>query len=505
MNKYIIVTDWLANYITKEPYLFAKKLELSGWNIIFLSKLDIEKLKKYMCIVLCITYDDLDISKIKCDNNYIIYKIDDLYPVKEIRKKCIEFSNMIIGPYQYLFNTPTIMSMYPKLHKKHSYTVSYSAVDEYYSNIEFNNNPIRKIFVSGAISDVYPLRKYIITSDNMGDYIEVLKHPTYESYKHNIINGEYYKKLNNYICCFTDALVYEYVLLKIFEICSVGSLLLVEDSISTELNKLGFYDQVNCIMCNKSNIQSKADWILDVKNKDSLDKMRKAGMELVRNNHTTSIRANKFNNIIDKEVTDNKIIFQSIYNNKLWNDGRKDIPLSGPGSSLANTSKCSKVLNDFIYSNNCKSVLDLGCGDLTWISKTSFFKDKDIKYTGVDVVESLISSHIVNYPEKKFLCKDIVKYNELEEVSLIILRDVIFHLTNKEILCIFCNIKNKYEYIMITSNKNEKNKEEFDKWRYSKKNIHIEPFNKSLEYEKRVDEERFNGSIYIYSHKEFNK
>ena len=62
-------------------------------------------------------------------------------------------------------------------------------------------------------------------------------------------------------------------------------------------------------------------------------------------------------------MADNKTVFENIYNNKLWNNGRKDIPLSGPGSSLENTKQCSSVLNKFIYDNNCKSVLDLGCGD----------------------------------------------------------------------------------------------------------------------------------------------
>ena len=67
-----------------------------------------------------------------------------------------------------------------------------------------------------------------------------------------------------------------------------------------------------------------------------------------------------------------KKIFEEIYMNQLWNNGNHNIPLSGPGSSLENTKECSKMINDQIYSNDCKSVLDLGCGDLTWMCKTPF-------------------------------------------------------------------------------------------------------------------------------------
>jgi len=199
----------------------------------------------------------------------------------------------------------------------------------------------------------------------------------------------------------------------------------------------------------------------------------------------------------------NKYIFEKIYEDKMWNNGSDKIPLSGPGSTLKNTSKCSQVLNSFIYNYNCKSILDLGCGDLNWISKTPFFNDYNIKYTGVDVVETIINKHKLNYPTKTFLCRDLVNYKDIKFHSLIILRDVIFHLKNEEILSIFENIKHKFDFILITSCKNKKNKDTFNKWHYSPKNIHMAPFNKSYNYEINVDEERFKRNVYIYSHDKF--
>jgi hypothetical protein len=203
--------------------------------------------------------------------------------------------------------------------------------------------------------------------------------------------------------------------------------------------------------------------------------------------------------------TDNilKSIFQDIYKTQLWNNADPNIPLSGPGSSLENAKNCSDMINEFIYNNDCKSVIDLGCGDLTWMSKTNFFNDNNIKYTGIDVVDNLIISHSKIYPKKKFINEDIITYKDFENVDIMIIRDVIFHLKNSEILSIFDNIKNKFKFLLITSCLNENNTDNFDKWYFSKKNIHKEPFNKSHNFLNKVFEKSFNRNVYIYAHDYF--
>ena len=724
--RYVIYTDWIETYLTKEPFLFVKNLEIFGWKLIKLSNLNIENIKKTNCIVLCVTYDDFDISLLKSDNVKIVYKIDDLYPFKEVRKKCIENSDLIISPYQYLFNTKEIKNMY-NINISNTFFIPYSAVDDFFKDIEFNNNPINKIFVSGAKSHIYPLRIFISNNISFKKYIDCLEHPSYNSYSHDCINNKYYKKLNEYLCCFVDATSLKYILLKVFEVCSVGSLLLVEDTIENELNTLGFYDNVNCILCNKNNLKSKIKWILNVENLHLINNIRKNGMELVRKNHTTKVRAEtfdiifknkyikqnyfaKFNNdiyftpdeiqvsyinsgraepyncevsyindyinktkrnntfidiganigthsiaysklykkiiafepdlynfnqskenimmnnivnvelynkalgsskgfvktiqhnnhsrgciytlssddindvqkitldslnlinidfikidvegnefdviegatntilrnkpiiefeynnlakslcnvqykdielylnnigyIFDKKIHDNyfyipitnndyKFTFEKIYDNQIWNNNNPNIPLSGPGSTLKNTKEYSHILTQFIYNNNCKSVLDLGCGDLTWLPKTKFFNDETIKYIGVDIVKSLINLHLIKYPKKHFLCKDITTCNDFDNVDIIIIRDVIFHLKTIDILSIFNNIKNKFKYLIITSCNNNINTDNFNQWHFSEKNILIEPFNKSKNFLIKIDEPLFNRNAFIYSHNNF--
>ena len=137
------------------------------------------------------------------------------------------------------------------------------------------------------------------------------------------------------------------------------------------------------------------------------------------------------------------------------------------------------------------------------MSKTKFFLDNDIQYSGIDVVSNLINSHKRNYPNNTFLCEDITEFSEFNKVSIVILRDVIFHLENSKILNILNNIKNKFDFICITSCKNIKNDDNFNQWRFSEKNIHIEPFNIPKTYKCKIFEKAFNRNLYIYEHSKF--
>ena len=299
MKKYAFYAEYLKDYITQEHYLFTKNLEKYDWTVMPISAVDtdaIEKIKSEKCVVLCNTYDTFDITSLRCSNVCLIYKLDDLFPFKEIRSVCINSANIIVGPYQYLFSERKILKMYPRSKRKTSFLLSYSATNDFYENINFNNNPKMKIFVSGSTAIMYPFRKFVV--ENLGKYIEVLQHPGYEINEKRVVGIDYYQKMNEFVCCFTDASKFRFVLLKVYEICSVGSLLLVDDTIKDQLNLLGFEDNINCIMCNKDNIEEKIIWILNIGNKSVIDVIRKNGMNLVRENHSTLNRSIQFNNLV---------------------------------------------------------------------------------------------------------------------------------------------------------------------------------------------------------------
>ena len=88
---------------------------------------------------------------------------------------------------------------------------------------------------------------------------------------------------------------------------------------------------------------------------------------------------------IPKILIDNKSKFTNIYRNGIWNDNRSEIPKSGPGSSVENTIVFRTFLDKLCNENDIKSIVDVGCGDLTWMPFTECFKN--LQYTGIDIVD----------------------------------------------------------------------------------------------------------------------
>lgn len=197
-------------------------------------------------------------------------------------------------------------------------------------------------------------------------------------------------------------------------------------------------------------------------------------------------------------------IFNDIYINEKWNNKIKNVPLSGPGSSIESAKNFLHFVDKFIKDNNIKNIIDIGCGDLTWISKSDFFNNDNINYLGMDISEFIINKNKLKFPNKIFCVNNAIEKFD-NSCELIILRDVIFHLSNQNIIDIFTNIKNKFKYICITNCRNEINTDNFDKWHFTQKNIFQNPFDISKNYSYKIEENKFNRDILLYEHDFFYK
>lgn len=156
---------------------------------------------------------------------------------------------------------------------------------------DFNENPKNKILVSGVVTDIYPDRKYV--SNIKHNSIEILDK------KRGIFGDAFYKYLNSYICCFVDT-PRDYIVGKVFEICSTGSLLLcMNPTLQNEFLQLGFIDNVNYISCCRDNLMEKIDFITNPSNKQIIDDIRKAGYELIKQKHNMDYRIETFIQILD--------------------------------------------------------------------------------------------------------------------------------------------------------------------------------------------------------------
>src|SRR4051812_40674708 len=127
-------------------------------------------------------------------------------------------------------------------------------------------------------------------------------------------------------------------------------------------------------------------------------------------------------------------VFSEIYRRNLW--GRGDSPFySGPGSSNGVIIEpYIKAIRKFLEVNGKKSrLVDLGCGDMR-VSRN--FLDSCSSFTGTDVVPELIeylSGQFSDRGHARFVCMDIVS-EELPEGDVCLLRQVLQHLSNQEIL-----------------------------------------------------------------------
>lgn len=143
-----------------------------------------------------------------------------------------------------------------------------------------------------------------------------------------------------------------------------------------------------------------------------------------------------------------KAVMEQIYDMHLWGGNEFDF-YSGNGS---HDSKIVKPYLDAVISfltshNNSLTVCDLGCGDFN-IGKHLTQHTK--YYLAIDIVDELIERNKgkFNNDNLEFLCLDIAE-DDLPKADCIIIRQVLQHLSNAEILNIVKKLTN-YKYVILT-------------------------------------------------------
>ena len=223
----------------------------------------------------------------------LVFIIDDIHHAKSVRNPripVISNSHLIFATYAYEF----IRWGLPQPSKLYLYPHAARWI------IDFNNNPINKILISGRISDIYSDRKFIydigIKNPDQYDILKVNMNYKDSNINSNTITGiKFYEYLNKYLCCFLDT-AREYILAQVFEICASGSLLLyMNNEILDICEQIGFIDGINYISCTRENLQEKVNWILDPINLELVNKIRYQGYKLIKEKHTWN---NRFDEIL---------------------------------------------------------------------------------------------------------------------------------------------------------------------------------------------------------------
>jgi 2-polyprenyl-3-methyl-5-hydroxy-6-metoxy-1,4-benzoquinol methylase len=142
-----------------------------------------------------------------------------------------------------------------------------------------------------------------------------------------------------------------------------------------------------------------------------------------------------------------KEAFTAIYKNHYW--GKEN--LSGDGSSLDATKHTREIILKVIKEHNINSIVDVACGDFVWMPLVLEKMAADFRYTGCDIVESLISAHKEKYPQYGFQSLDFVE-GKIPPGEMIICRDVLQHLQVEDIKKALANFSESgAKYLLATT------------------------------------------------------
>lgn len=151
-------------------------------------------------------------------------------------------------------------------------------------------------------------------------------------------------------------------------------------------------------------------------------------------------------------------VFTAIIDANEWGyDGQKYGISTGYGNTEEVTESYRELLKKHIEINKIKSVIDIGCG--IWEYDHDEFKD--CMYIGIDCVKNVIYFNKKNYANKKrlFIYADILdeKNNIPSNIDLCIIKDVLQHLSEDNVIKLLNKVKSKVKYIILVQDHDQPN------------------------------------------------
>lgn len=278
LNELIFILRFLNNFnITRNKIIFSTR---DYWNP-------------------CIEKDKQNkLNYIRFYFNKELYNCKNHYIFTPCNKK--DFNNYILNSTDY--------SHISKLQKDKIIKKSFEFQTFYsYYFMKLIEPTINKIVISGNLNKALYEERNILLKYKKN--IEKLEYNI--NHRLNNKTNNYIKKCSLYKSCFystcfnkKNLIIPEYTIChKLYEILSSGSLLLASSKNENALNNVGLYHLENCIIINcynENDINKKINFICNDKNNEIINKIRKNGFELAKNNFTYKEKYNEFLNIINK-------------------------------------------------------------------------------------------------------------------------------------------------------------------------------------------------------------
>lgn len=138
--------------------------------------------------------------------------------------------------------------------------------------------------------------------------------------------------------------------------------------------------------------------------------------------------------------------FERIYHTNLWSDPETR---SGTGSSLDSTRVLREKLPRALSQLNTRVLLDIPCGDFTWMERVDL---DGIEYIGGDIVTSIVETNQEKATEgRRFVELDLTR-DALPKADVLLCRDCLVHLSYANIARVFENVsRSEIRLILMTS------------------------------------------------------
>jgi len=177
--------------------------------------------------------------------------------------------------------------------------------------------------------------------------------------------------------------------------------------------------------------------------------------------------------------------FTKIYKEKLWG---KEHP-NGFGSLDIYTINDRNALSIILNKYDIKTMIDVPCGTMSWIYPV--IKDKNIQYTGMDIVKEQIDNNRKNYPQYTFIHSDMTLH-KMDRYDLVFSKEGTQHMTEKSTIMFLNNVKkSNSKYICLTHYEIPENNDDkidiikgisdLESGAYREQNFLLPPYNKFFE------------------------
>lgn len=223
---------------------------------------------------------------------------------REMKLRAFDECDVLLTPYAYVLHDffPELIGRKEAIWSPHSASPDFA--------LPFNQTPESTILLSGAIGPLYPLRmrmrelyqqrRYAIVHHVHPGYLAVYDYRTDPR-----VGTGYAKTIRQHLAAFTDALTFRYIVAKYFEIPATGTLLVADEAVSDPLRDLGFQQNTHYVGVSAEDLETKLEYVLDARNRDEIDAIRRRGQDLVRGAHRTCDRARRIHEscVLCKAVT----------------------------------------------------------------------------------------------------------------------------------------------------------------------------------------------------------